>query len=437
MPRPTETAAPTDVVELPPKRRPRTIAFTVIALVSLAAVFGGGWSLATAFQSPAQQAAAATAPMPGAVTATVDHGSLEQTVGVTATVARQTQQQITMQSDSSPAIITKQPLGSGDQINASKVIAEVNGRPVFAVAGAFPFYRDLSPGDTGPDVRQLQEALKSAGYNVKPDGTFGAATVVAVRAMYKSAGYAVAVSELSSSATAPQSAAGIAVTSPAPGTGLAVPSVIVIPKSELITFATLPAFVVSTPVVGTVLDAKSHIVAEAGDIVATAAVASDVALRLKTGMTGILTGPDGQQSPITVESVGGAEPSSATTQDGSAPVDGAGQDTARGGVVTGDSGQSDNSSVVLHSVGNLFPATWLRSTVQAVITVQIASKTSLIVPSIAVISDGKDSAHVLKRLSDGSFTSVPVKETAALSGRSAITPQKQDDLVAGDTVRVN
>jgi hypothetical protein len=418
----------------------------VITCVVLIAVFGGGWALANGFRSPAQQAAAAIAPARGAVTATVNRGALEQTIGVTATVARRVQQRIAMPSASSPAIMTKQPLGSGDQINAGSVIAEVNGRPVFAIPGAFPFYRDLSPGESGPDVRQLQEGLKSAGYKVKPDGSFGAATEAALGAMYKSAGYQIVVPEQSEATPAtPQASAGS--TDPAPSAGIAPPSVIVIPRSELIAFSTLPAFVVSTPAVGTVLDATSQVIAEAGEIVATADVAPDIAAQMKAGMIGTLTGPDGQQLAITIGTVGAAVPSAGegdgTGRNGMGG-DAAGQSASDGGVTGGVSSgvasgnnQSDQSSVVLIPADGAYPDAWLRSTVRAVITVEVASEESLLVPSIAVISDGNGSARVLKRLVDGSFISVRVKEAAVLSGRSAISPEKSNELTAGDLVRVN
>jgi peptidoglycan hydrolase-like protein with peptidoglycan-binding domain len=416
---------PVDEVELPARgNRPRAIVLAVIACVVLIAVFGGGWALANGFRSPAQQAAAASAPARGAVTTTVNRGALEQTIGLTATVARRVQQQIAMPSASSPSIMTKQPLGSGDQINAGAVIAEVNGRPVFAIPGAFPFYRDLSPGESGPDVRQLQEALKSAGYGVKPDGNFGAATEAALRAMYKSAGYQIAISEQSEAAAA----------TPEASVGIAPPSVILIPRSELVAFTTLPAVVVSTPTVGTVLDATSRIIAEAGEIVATADVAPEVAAQMKAGMIGTLTGPDGQQVAITVGSVGAAVPSAVEGQDA------AGQGASDGGVTggaTSGNDQSGLSSVVLIPADGPYPDAWLRSTVRAVITVQVASEESLLVPSIAVISGGNGSARVLKRLADGSFASVRVKETAVLSGRSAISPEKSNELTAGDLVRVN
>jgi hypothetical protein len=255
--------------------------------------------------------------------------------------------------------------------------------------------------------------------------------------MYKSAGYQIVVSEQSEAApAAPEASAGSA-DIPVPTAGIAPPSIIVIPRSELIAFSTLPAFVVSTPAVGTVLDATSQVIAEAGEIVATADVAPEVAAQMKAGMIGTLTGPDGQQVAITVGSVGAAVPSAGEG-------DGVGQSASDGGVTGGvtsgvasGNDQSDQSSVVLIPADGPYSDAWLRSTVRAVVTVQVASEDSLLVPSIAVISGGNGSGRVLKRLADGSFTSVRVKEAAVLSGRSAISPEKSNELTAGDLVRVN
>lgn len=71
----------------------------------------------------------------------------------------------------------------GDQVYA------VAGQPVRVVAGAVPFYRDLTPGVSGPDVTQLQVALQQLGYlSEEPDGRFGARTATAVRAWQKVSG---------------------------------------------------------------------------------------------------------------------------------------------------------------------------------------------------------------------------------------------------------
>ncbi|WP_448073664.1 peptidoglycan-binding protein [Georgenia yuyongxinii] len=69
-----------------------------------------------------------------------------------------------------------------DVVGPGDVLYEVVGRPVRAVPGSYPFYRDLVLGSRGPDVRQLQEYLIAAGYlSGTPDGVLGARTRAGIR----------------------------------------------------------------------------------------------------------------------------------------------------------------------------------------------------------------------------------------------------------------
>jgi hypothetical protein len=89
-----------------------------------------------------------------------------------------------------PAVVTKSPPNSGDDVTDGDVVVEVSGRPVFVFEGSAAMYRSLRPGMSGPDVAQLQAALERFGYDTGPDGdTFGEATKVALDAWYLDAGY--------------------------------------------------------------------------------------------------------------------------------------------------------------------------------------------------------------------------------------------------------
>ena len=441
-----------------PKSGRRAKLYTAGTLVFVLSAFGGGWFAASSFQSPAQRAAAAKAPPASAVTAEVGTGALEQTISINAIVSRQTQQQVTVTGAASPAVVTKQTLASGAAIAAGKVALEVNGRPVFAMPGKFPFYRDLHPGDTGPDVAQLQQGLRAGGYSVPSDGKFGKSTDAATHALYKAAGYTVSTSITSGSATSgsargiqdtagPQSTANSSGTNSAgtnSGGAATDATTLTIPLAEVLMFASLPAYIVSAPAIGTLLDAKSTISIEAGIEVANATVAASVAVSLRTGMTATLTGPDGTTIPVTVGTVG--PPAAATVNPGSA--DGAspatsGTSTTGGGVTsdatTGGAPVSDaggDVAVVLVAGSVTLPESWLRATALAIITVSVAAKDSLLVPTIAVVTGGKGQAHVLKRLPDGSFRTIAVDEVGQMAGRSAVTVKDPKDLAAGDTVKV-
>ncbi|MFG2926056.1 peptidoglycan-binding protein [Streptomyces sp. NPDC048305] len=79
----------------------------------------------------------------------------------------------------------------GDKAGAGRVLIEISGRPVFALPGGLPAYRDLKPGARGADVTQLQKALAKQGFGSGTDGAgdFGAGTQSALSAFYRSIGY--------------------------------------------------------------------------------------------------------------------------------------------------------------------------------------------------------------------------------------------------------
>ncbi|WP_424183797.1 hypothetical protein ACOBQX_17705 [Actinokineospora sp. G85] len=80
---------------------------------------------------------------------------------------------------------------TGDTVEAGEVIVEVAGRPLVALRGDVPAYRDLAPGDSGKDVAALRAALAELGFSSKGDPAeeFGPATKNAVNAYYKSLGF--------------------------------------------------------------------------------------------------------------------------------------------------------------------------------------------------------------------------------------------------------
>ena len=65
-----------------------------------------------------------------------------------------------------------------------------SGRPVFALRGSSPAFRDMAPGTSGGDVRQLEEALARLGFDPGPiDGNYDQKTSAAVERMYRKAGW--------------------------------------------------------------------------------------------------------------------------------------------------------------------------------------------------------------------------------------------------------
>lgn len=83
------------------------------------------------------------------------------------------------------AVVTAVHASAGSVLRPGHALADVSGRPLVALALPFDLYRDLAPGDSGPDVEALQQALADAGLSTGAvDGTFGPRTSAAIRALY-------------------------------------------------------------------------------------------------------------------------------------------------------------------------------------------------------------------------------------------------------------
>ena len=84
--------------------------------------------------------------------------------------------------------MTATPLGAGATIEDTSPVIYLNGRPIIAFHGAFPLYRDLREGDSGPDVSMIQQALVDARYPVNVSGSFDSLTAGAIIDIYQRIG---------------------------------------------------------------------------------------------------------------------------------------------------------------------------------------------------------------------------------------------------------
>lgn len=171
--------------------RRRHVILAVGALAVVLALVGGTWWAARAVQSPAQREAAAAPPSPGVVTVAVTTGDLSDQITANGTVTAAESTKVALPVGSGAAVVTERLVQPGATLSAGQVLLRVNGRPLLVLPGAFPAYRDLTQGDQGDDVTQLQTALQHLGYGLRPDGDFGAATARALTRLYKDRGYQV------------------------------------------------------------------------------------------------------------------------------------------------------------------------------------------------------------------------------------------------------
>jgi hypothetical protein len=344
----------------------------VVIVVGL--VFGGGWGAALAFVSPQQRAATAAAPRPDPITATVTRGTLSQTISAQATVEQATQSTIPLPASTGLAVVTSVSARAAGVIGNGQTVLSIDGEPIIALEGAFPFYRDLSPGTTGPDVTQLQTALKAAGYAIRVTGTYDVQTARSVTALRRKTGQ------------------------DATDTSISAGELLVIPSASVT--------VVSLPSVGDIVTGGSSIVVASGSTVAAAQVAPALSVSLKAGTTCEVTASDGSDIAGKVASF------------------------------TPPAKDGDNASVVIIPDKGTFPSTWLSTSVVAVFELKKVAGESLIVPSAAIVTSGNDRTYVLVQQPGGRFLEVPVTEVAELNGMSAVKSVGDGKLSEGDLIRV-
>jgi hypothetical protein len=172
-------------------RRKRIIVLVgVLGLVAIALV--GGWVVGSRIESPADAAARTAAPTPSPILVPVEERVLSSNVVARGTVRFGLPQGISIAPSplkAKAALLTTLPLRN-TQLEEGSVILTASGRPMFALQGEIPAYRDLVPGISGDDVRQLQQALARLGFDPGPiDGKYDARTSAAVAKWYAAGGW--------------------------------------------------------------------------------------------------------------------------------------------------------------------------------------------------------------------------------------------------------
>jgi peptidoglycan hydrolase-like protein with peptidoglycan-binding domain len=155
---------------------------------------GAGTAAAQLVKSPAQAAADSGPPPKSVLTAPVERRVLKDSVITRGTVTSEQSVDVmpSAKGETSGApLVTKTPVVAGAPVEHGTVLIEVSGRPVFALKGKLPAYRDMKPGMEGEDVAQLQTALGALGHGTGGDrsGSFGEGTKTALAAFYEGIGY--------------------------------------------------------------------------------------------------------------------------------------------------------------------------------------------------------------------------------------------------------
>lgn len=165
---------------------------SILAIVAAVAVLSAavGWVAGQRIKSPGQIAAEQEPPEPSLITVPVEFRTLSQDVIVRGTIRLSDQTPLEVSSTEGSSVITRLVKDVGDTIEEGDVLIEVAGRPVIALEGPLPAFRNLIPGLEGPDVEQLERALSRLGYSPgNVDGVYTADTSAAVAELYRDRGY--------------------------------------------------------------------------------------------------------------------------------------------------------------------------------------------------------------------------------------------------------
>jgi peptidoglycan hydrolase-like protein with peptidoglycan-binding domain len=152
----------------------------------------GSWIAGSTIQSPEEAAARTAPPSPSPILVPIEKRVLTADV-VTRGTARYGLPQVIHLVPSAlkgeVGIITSLPQRN-KQVEDGDVLLTASGRPLFVFQGDSPAYRDIVPGASGDDVRQLERALRRLGFNPGTvDGKYDERTADAVKGWYDAAGW--------------------------------------------------------------------------------------------------------------------------------------------------------------------------------------------------------------------------------------------------------
>ncbi|MBB5833028.1 peptidoglycan hydrolase-like protein with peptidoglycan-binding domain [Brachybacterium aquaticum] len=314
--------------------RRSVVVLAVVLTVGIMLGLGLGYVvLRSQMATPEQRAAAASPLEPLTVTAPVLREERQQTVTLTGAVENSDTIAVrpALPQDGSASVLVKSNMKRGENVDPGMFLAEISGYPVFAISGAFPFYRDLTLGDTGEDVAQLQKGLEQAGYSPgELDGELRSSTQRALEHLLRDAGYPPDLLYDGSADEGRESSASGGDSAP-----------LLVPRSLFVVMTDLPVSIVDVGVsVGDPLDETSTLMSVTnGPLVVTASISTVQAANVTEGQSVTFTVQD-QDGELT-GTVSGVESdpdnpdlsSIFITPDTALPADAVGRD-ARAEVVT-------------------------------------------------------------------------------------------------------
>jgi peptidoglycan hydrolase-like protein with peptidoglycan-binding domain len=170
-----------------PRRRRRGLVWLPLGAAVVAAAGVGAWlwvSNASTEPAPAAAGPVATAEVTRATLTATETWDGTLGHGSAFTVAAQggaSSLESGSESSSASSTVTRL-VDQGARVKRGDELYRVNEEPVTLLIGKIPMYRDLAPGDSGPDIRQLEANLEKLGYGgFSTDGVYTSSTAEAVR----------------------------------------------------------------------------------------------------------------------------------------------------------------------------------------------------------------------------------------------------------------
>ncbi len=318
--------------------------------------------------------------------------------------------------------ISKLGVAAGDTVTNGKQLAEIDGQPLFVLTGTVPAWRDLTPGESGPDVTELQKGLASLGYYDDGDtpGYFGPATEDAVSLYYEHLGYT------------PPSSGGV-------------------PAADVVFLPSLPATVVAVNGATGEQPGQPFLeLAARGSLALTGELPPAYAGQVRSGLkVTIYDEVTGIRATGTVADLGTATTTvpAGTVVDVGGGSGSAGSSASAGSGSSGSSGSSSSSSssgsgATLFIPLTVHPSKPLASALNGenvLVTVQTGQTEGpvLTVPVAAIVSTASGTSYVTVVGAHGKQTNVPVTPGISENGYVQVTPVTAGALAAGDHVVVS
>ena len=168
----------------------RALAASAIGVVVVASV--GGFVAGSRITSPAEVASRTAPPVASLILVPVENRLLSTDVVTRGTGKFGSPEKLSVGTSAlkpSHGIVAEIPL-VGTELAEGAVAVSGSGRPLYVLVGDQPMSRDLGPGLSGDDVKQLEVAVTRLGFDIgTADGVYDEQTEAGIRAWYAASGY--------------------------------------------------------------------------------------------------------------------------------------------------------------------------------------------------------------------------------------------------------